>query len=77
MTKETLEEALNRLKEKHTILNFYPATLLQNMAEFGAKWQQEEMYSELSTYLQDLANKDRLKSLTANQIRTMIEQFKK
>jgi hypothetical protein len=48
--------------------------------KFGSKWQQEQdkiMYSELSIYLQELADKDRLKSLTSNQIRTAIEQFKK
>ena len=40
------------------------------------KWQQERMYSELSIYLQQKADEDRLKSLTSNQIRAMIEQFK-
>ena len=34
------------------------------------------MYSELSIYLQQKADEDRLKSLTSNQIRAMIEQFK-
>ncbi len=43
---ETLEEALNRFKEEHTVLNLYPANVLQNIAELGAKWQQERMYSE-------------------------------
>ena len=43
---ETLEEALNRFKEEHTVLNLYPSNILQNIAEFGAKWQQERSYSE-------------------------------
>ena len=44
--KETLEEALNKFKEEHTVLNLYPSNILQNIAEFGAKWQQQQMYSE-------------------------------
>jgi hypothetical protein len=43
---ETLEEALNKFKEEHTVLNLYPSNMLQNIAEFGAKWQQERMYGE-------------------------------
>ena len=77
---ETLEEAAERL---------YPFALggignvevdKKNHFIKGAKWQQEQdkiMYSKLSIYLQELADKDRLKSLTSNQIRTAIEQFKK
>jgi hypothetical protein len=42
MKEETLEEALNKLKEKHTVLNLYPSNMLKNVAEFGAKWQQEQ-----------------------------------
>lgn len=38
--------------------------------------EKERMYSELSIYLQQKADEDRLKSLTSNQIRAMIEQFK-
>jgi hypothetical protein len=37
---------------------------------------QETSYNELSNYLQELADKDELKSLTSNQIRAMIRQFK-
>jgi len=37
---------------------------------------QENSYSELSKYLQELADKDELKSLTSIQIRAMIRQFK-
>ena len=40
---ETLEEALNKLKEQNTVLNLYPSNLIQNVAEFGAKWQAERM----------------------------------
>ena len=50
---------------------------IYNAFKYGAKWQQERSYSDLSIYLQELADKDRLKSLTSNQIRAMIEQFKK
>jgi hypothetical protein len=48
--------------------------------KIGVEWQQEQdkkMYSELSLFLEKEADKDRLKSLTSNQIRTLIEQFKK
>jgi hypothetical protein len=41
--KETLEEALNKLKEEHTVLNLYPSNILKNVAELGAKWQAERM----------------------------------
>jgi hypothetical protein len=44
--KETLEEALNKLKKQNTVLNLYPSNLIQNVAEFGAKWQAERMYSK-------------------------------
>jgi hypothetical protein len=43
---ETLEEALNKLKEQNTVLNLYPSNLIQNVAEFGANWQAKRMYSE-------------------------------
>ena len=71
----TLEEAAERWFGKD---EFYPDPKQGFIA--GAKWQQEQdknKYSELSIYLQELADKDRLKSLTSNQIRTAIEQFKK
>lgn len=41
-----LEEALNKLKEEHTVLNLYPSNMLKNVAEFGAKSQAKRMYSE-------------------------------
>jgi hypothetical protein len=47
---ETLEEALNKLKEKHTVLNLYPSNMLKNVAEFGAKWQQEQDNKELAMW---------------------------
>lgn len=46
---ETLEEALGNFKENHTVLNLYPINVLQTIAEFGAKWQQQQnknLYSE-------------------------------
>ena len=69
MKKETLEEFAERLCPNKQVE--------YDMIIEGAKWQQEISYSELSIYLQKLADKDRLKSLTSNQIRTAIEQFKK
>jgi hypothetical protein len=55
-------------------------TVKNQFVDKELKWQQEQdkkMYSELSLFLEKEADKDRLKSLTSNQIRTLIEQFKK
>jgi hypothetical protein len=52
---------------------------LEKAIEYLLKKQEQDkkMYSELSLFLEKEADKDRLKSLTSNQIRTLIEQFKK
>jgi len=76
---ETLEEAAEKHIEKNSL--YFDTTNEKNHSRVafivGAKWQAERMYSELSIYLEEQADKDRLKSLTSNQIRAMIEQFKK
>jgi hypothetical protein len=78
---ETLEEVAERFYGEEEIVNDYDISgYLQSAFLTGAKWQQEQdkkMYSELSLFLEKEADKDRLKSLTSNQIRTLIEQFKK
>jgi hypothetical protein len=79
MKQETLEEAFSQyVNEKYHSPTQGSIPDLES-ARFGAKWQQEQdkkMYSELSLFLEKEADKDRLKSLTSNQIRTLIEQFK-
>jgi hypothetical protein len=40
---ETLEEALIKFKKEHTVLNLYHFNLLQSVAEFGARWQREQI----------------------------------
>jgi hypothetical protein len=68
--KKTLEEALNKFKEEHTVLKLYPANMLQNIAEFGAKWQQEQIGK--SEFLQKL----RATKSDAEARRLILEQFK-
>jgi hypothetical protein len=41
--KEKIEKALNNFKQEHTVLNLYPSNILQNIAEFGAKWYREQL----------------------------------
>jgi ribosomal protein L32 len=41
--KEKIEKALNNFKQEHTVLNLYPSNMLQNIAEFGAKWYREQL----------------------------------
>jgi N-acetylglucosamine kinase-like BadF-type ATPase len=41
--KEKIEKALNNFKQEHTVLNLYPSNILQNIAEFGAKWYRERL----------------------------------
>jgi hypothetical protein len=55
---ETLEEALNKLKLEHTVLNLYPSNMLKNVAELGAKWQAERNYSEAIEFAEWIRIKD-------------------
>jgi len=73
---ETIEEAGHEYFKREQ-LGFEKAADTETAFIKGAKRQAERSYDELSIYLQELADKDRLKSLTSNQIRAMIEQFKK
>ncbi len=43
--KENIEKALNKFKQDHTVLNLYPSNMLQNIAEFVAKWYREQLKS--------------------------------
>jgi hypothetical protein len=74
MKQETLEETAEKYAKKWNDLE--NQFKLSSCFIAGYRLAQERSYSELSIYLQELANKDRLKSLTSNQIRAMIEQFK-
>ncbi len=76
MEKETLEEVI-RNNGYHDQSS---DAIWREGVHFGSKWQQEQdknKYSELSLFLEKEADKDRLHSLTSNQIRTLIEKFKK
>jgi len=45
--KEKIEKALNKFKQDHTVLNLYPSNMLQNIAEFGAKWYREQLKQKI------------------------------
>jgi hypothetical protein len=82
MKKETLEEAKTSIYKDYWNIEHtqWIKSNFLNGFEAGAKWQQEQdknKFSELSLFLEKEADKDRLKSLTSNQIRTLIEKFKK